>query len=73
MVKSSLELLKACVRKEGFIYIAPLVKKVCFLREKFSLSKNIIYRYLEEKKTYSYFDKLDQIVNTINWRNNGVT
>ena len=34
---------------------------------------NIIYRYLEEKWTYSYIDKLDQFVNTINSRVNRVT
>ena len=32
--------------------------------------KNIIYRYLEEKWTYSYLDKLDAFVKTINSRVN---
>ena len=73
MVNSFLELSKVCVRKEGFIYISPLAKKVCFCRENHLLAKNIIYRYLEEKWTYSYIDKLDQFVNTINSRFNRVT
>ena len=72
MVKSFLELLKACVRKEEFIYMATSVKKSAFA-EKHSLAKNIIYRYLEEKWTYSFIDKLDKFVNTINSRVNRVT
>ena len=35
--------------------------------------KNIIYRYLEEKWTYSYINNLDQFVKTINSRVNRVT
>ena len=74
MVKSFLELSKACVRKEGFIYIARLVKKKSVFAERNIRSlKIIIYRYLEEKWTYSYIDKLDQFVNTINSRVNRVT
>ena len=61
MIKYKQPFSKAYVRKEGFIYIAPLVKKVCFCKEKQLLAKNIIYRYLEEKWTYSYIDKLDSL------------
>ena len=32
--------------------------------------KNILYRYLEENWTYSYLDKLDSFVKTINSRVN---
>ena len=74
MVQSFLELSKACVRKEGFIYIAHLVKKKsAFAGRNIRSLKNIIYRYLEEKWTYSYIDKLDQFVSTINSRVNRVT
>ena len=48
-------------------------KKSAFAERNIRSLKNIIYRYLEEKWTYSYFDKLDQFVNTIISRVNRVT
>ena len=39
----------------------------------FSSLKNIIHRYLEEKWTYSYIDKLEDFVKTINSRVNRIT
>ena len=44
------------------------MKKVCFCRTEFSFTKNIVHRYLEEKWTYSYIDKLDDFVKTIKSR-----
>ena len=35
--------------------------------------KGLIYKYLEDKWTYSYIDKLQDFVNTINSRTNRVT
>ena len=62
------------MRKEGFIYIAPLVKKKpAFAGRNIRSLKNFIYKFFEEKWTYSYIDKLDQFVNTISSRVNRVT
>ena len=47
-------------------------KKSAFAERNIRSLKNIIYRYLEEKWTYSYIDILDQFVNTINSRVNRV-
>ena len=62
------ELSKDCASHEQFICIAFLVKKVCFCRMEYSFTKIIVHRYLEEKWTYSYIDKLDDFVKTIKSR-----
>ena len=48
-------------------------KKSAFAERNIRSLKNIIYRYLEEKWTYSYINNLDQFVKTINSRVNRVT
>ena len=48
-------------------------KKVCIRRAERSITKEIIHKYLEEKWTHSYIDKLDQFVKTINSRVNRLT
>ena len=48
-------------------------KKSAFAERNIRSLKNIIYMYLEEKWTYSYIDKLDQFVKTINSLVNRVT
>ena len=45
-------------------------KKSAFAERNIRSLKNIIYRYLEENWTYSYLDKLDAFVKTINSRVN---
>ena len=45
-------------------------KKSAFAERNIRSLKNIIYRYLEEKWTYIYLDKLDSFVKTINSRVN---
>ena len=45
-------------------------KSLLFAERNIRSLKNIIYRYLEEKWTYSYLDKLDSFVKTINSRVN---
>ena len=67
------ELSKDCATNEQFICIALSVKKICFCRTEYSITKNLIHRYLEEKWTYSYNDKLDDFVKTINSRVNRIT
>ena len=65
---------KSFCEKRGIqLYSTFSEKKSAFAERNIRLLKNIIYRYLEEKWTYSYFDKLDQFVNTIKSRVNPVT
>ena len=74
MVQSFLEPSKPYATNEKFLYTALLVKKKsAFAERKIRSLKNITYKYLEEKWTYSYIDKLDQFVKTINSRVNHVT
>ena len=63
---------KSLCEKRGIHLYSTFSEKSLLLQNKTSL-KNIIYRYLEEKWTYSYVDKLDQFVNTIYSRVNRVT
>ena len=73
MVQIFLEPSKPYATNEELIYTALLVKKKSAFAERNIRSlKNIIYKYLEEKWTYSYIDKLDQFVKTINSRVNRV-
>ena len=67
------ELSKDCAAHEHFICIALLVKKVYFDKRNFHSLTIIINRYLEEKWTYSYNDKLEDFVKTINSRVNWTT
>ena len=54
---------KTChATNKEFIYSAHLVQKVCIRRAEHSITKNIIYKYLEKNWTYSYIDKLDHFV-----------
>ena len=55
-----------------FIYYLQRKKSV-FAERKIRSLKTIIHRYLEEKRTYSFIDQLDQFVKTINSRVNRVT
>ena len=48
-------------------------KKSAFAERNIRSLKGLIYKYLEDKWTYSYIDKLQDFVNTINSRTNRVT
>ena len=62
---------KALCKKRGIhLYSTFSEKKSAFAERNIRSLKNIIYRYLEEKWTYSYLDKLDSFVKTINSRVN---
>ena len=51
---------KALCNKQGIhLYSTFSEKKSAFAERYIRSLKNIIYRYLEEKWTYSYIDKLD--------------
>ena len=62
---------KALCNKRGIhLYSTFSEKKSAFAERNIRSLKKIIYRYLEEKWTYSYLDKLDSFVRTINSRVN---
>ena len=62
---------KALCNKRGIhLYSTFSEKKSAFAERNIRFLKNILYRYLEEKWTYSYLDKLDTFVKTINSRVN---
>ena len=65
--------LKTLCNKRIHLYSTFSEKKSAFAERNIRSLKNIIYKYLEEKWTYSYIDKLDQFVKTINSRVNRVT
>ena len=48
-------------------------KKCAFAERNIRSLKNFIYKYLEDKWTYSYIDKLQDFVNANNSRTNCVT
>ena len=73
MAQNFSQLSKTCKTKEEFIYTAPLVKKSAFAERNIRSLKNIIYKHLEEKWTYSYIDKLDDFFRTIKITFNRVT
>ena len=62
-----------CNKRGIHLYSTFSEKKSAFAERNIRSLKNIIYKYLEEKWTYSYIDKLDQFVKTINSRVNRVT
>ena len=62
-----------CNKRGIHLYITFSKKKSAFAERNIRSLKNIIYRYLEEKWTYSYINNLDQFVKTINSRVNRVT
>ena len=55
-----------CTERGIHLYSTFSEKKSAFAERKIRSLKNIINRYLEEKWTYSYLDKLDAFVKTIN-------
>ena len=59
-----------CNKRGIHLYSTFSEKKSAFAERNIRSLKNIIYRYLEEKWTYSYLDKLDSFVKTINYRVN---
>ena len=59
-----------CTERGIHLYSTFSEKKSAFAETNIRSLKNIIYRYLEEKWTYSYLDKLDAFVKTINSRVN---
>ena len=62
-----------CEKKGIELYTTHSEKKSAFAERNIRSLKNIIYRYLEDKWTYSYITKLQDFVNTINGRTNRVT
>ena len=54
-----------CNKRGIHLYSTFSEKKSAFAERNIRSLKNIIYRYLEEKRTYSYLDKLDSFVKTI--------
>ena len=62
-----------CNKRGIHLYSTFSEKKSAFAERNIRSLKNIIYRYLEEKWTYSYINNLDQFVKNINSRVNRVT
>ena len=62
-----------CEKRGIHLYSTFSEKKSAFAERNIRSLKNTIYRYLEEKLTYSYIEKLDQFANKINSRVNRVT
>ena len=61
-----------CEKKGIKTYTTESEKKSAFAERNIRSLKSLIYKYLEEKWTYSYIDKLQDFVNTINSRTNRV-
>ena len=59
-----------CTERGIHLYSTFSEKKSAFAERNIRSLKNIIYRYLEAKWTYSYLDKLNAFVKTINSRVN---
>ena len=59
-----------CNKRGIHLYSTFSEKKSAFAERNIRSLKNLKYRYLEEKWTYSYLDKLDSFVKTINSRVN---
>ena len=64
---------KFCEKKGIHLYTTESETKSAFAERNIRPLKNIIYKYLEEKWTWTYFKDLPQFVNTINSRVNRVT
>ena len=62
-----------CEEKDIESYTTESEKKSAFAERNIRSLKGLIYKYLEDKWTYSYIDKLQDFVNTINSRTNRVT
>ena len=62
-----------CDRKNIHLYHTFSEKKSAFAERNIRSLKSIIYKYLEDKWSYSYIDKLPQFVKTINTRINRIT
>ena len=62
-----------CEEKDMETYTTECEKKSAFAERNIRSLKGLIYKYLEDKWTYSYIDKLQDFVNTINSRTNRVT
>ena len=64
---------KLCTKREIIKYNTHSEKKSAFTERNIRLLKSIIYKYLEFEWTYSYIEKLQSFVQTINSRVNRVT
>ena len=62
-----------CQKSEIEVYKTFSEKKSAFAERSIRLLKNLIYKFLEEKWTYSYINQLQSFVQTINSRVNRVT
>ena len=60
-------------KKDINTYSTESEKKSAFAEINIRSLKNLIYKYLEDKLSYSYIDKLQDFVNAINSRTNRVT
>ena len=61
-----------CEKKGIKTFTTESEKKSAFAERNIRSLKSLIYKYLEDKWTYSYIDKLQDFVNTINSRTNRV-
>ena len=61
-----------CENKGIKTYITESEKKSAFAERNIRSLKILIYKYLEDEWTFSYFDKLQDFVNTLNSRTNRV-
>ena len=61
-----------CDKKGILTYTTESEKKFAFAERNIRSLKSLIYKYLEHKWTYSYIDKLQEFVHTINSRTNRV-
>ena len=64
---------KFCEKRGSHLYRTESETKSAFAEKNIRSLKNIIYKYLEEKWTWTYIEDLPQFVNTINSRVNRVT
>ena len=64
---------KFCEKKGINLYTTESETKSAFAERNIRSLKNIIYKYLEEKWTWTYIEDLPKFVNTINSRVNRVT
>ena len=62
-----------CNKRGIHLYSTFSQKMSAFAKRNIRLLRNSIYRYLEEKLTYSYINSLDQFVKTMNSRLNLIT
>ena len=67
------EFKKLCDRRRIHLYSTQSEKKSAFAERNIRSLKSLIYRYLEEKWTYTYITKLPEFVKTLNSRVNRIT